>query len=163
MLFSLFQLSTQCINDGETLNRCILLSIPFILGSLHSSLPLQGESVWWAFIHSVTELQPASTAQCTFLHSVIPPHNWFTPTLLTEINSAQFSSTSTFIYMLIGTQTTAPVPSEGDRGCAEILEENYIWYLTDNLHLHSACVILTDGINYLHGKYKWKWLQALQL
>lgn len=98
-----------------------------------------------------------------FFHSVIPLPIWFMPRLLTEINSAKLSSTSTFIYTWIATQTAAPVPSEGDRGCAEILEENYIWYLTDNLHLHRAWVILTDGINSLHGKYKWKWLQALQL
>lgn len=133
------------------------------LGSLCCSWPRQGESVWWAFFHSMTKLQPGSTAQCTFLHSVIPPPDWFKPRLVTEINSAKFSSTSTFIYTWTETQTVAPVPSEGDQGCAEILEENYIWYEIDNLHLHSAWVILTDGINSLHGKYKWKWLQALQL
>lgn len=96
------------------------------------------------------------------LHSVIPPPNCFKPRFLTEINSAKFSSTSTFVYARIRTQAEVPTPSEGDRGCAELLEENYIWYLIDNLHLHSAGVILTDGINSLHGDYKWKWLHALQ-
>lgn len=134
MLFSFFQLSTQSISDRETLNRCVLLSIPFIFGSLCCSWPLQGESVWGAFFHPLTKLKPASTAQCTFLHSAIPPLTWFKPRLLIEINSAKFSSTSTFIYTWTVTQTVAPVPSEGDRGCEEILEENYIWYLIDNLH-----------------------------